>query len=225
MLASVFTDFTDWIDEVSANWWFVIVILVVALLDSVIPIVPSETTVIIGGIAAGQGNQNLALVILAGAVGAFLGDNLAYEIGSQFEGRVRRWANMRPARIERLESAARQIHQRGGTLLITARFIPGGRTILTVSSGVTRQPRRWFALWVAAAGLIWATYAASLGFVFGQQFKDNHAMAFWLAFGMALGVTALIELLRWARAVRRNRAVMQAEHAAATDTDSEPRPH
>ena len=210
-MASIISDLTDWIDEVSSNWWFVLVILVVALLDSVIPIVPSETTVIIGGIAAGQGNQQLLVVILAGAIGAFLGDNLAYTIGHRFEGRVRRWAEARPARIERLESAGRQIHQRGGLLLITARFIPGGRTILTISSGITSQPRRWFAAWVAAAGLIWATYAASLGYVFGQSFKDNHALAFWLAFGTALGITALIELLRWARAIARERRLERAQ--------------
>ena len=222
MLANIFADFTDWIEEVSANWWFVIVILVVALLDSVIPIVPSETTVIIGGIAAGQGHQNLALVILAGAVGAFLGDNLAYSIGSRFEGRVRAWTAKRPARSDRLDSAGRQIRQRGGTLLITARFIPGGRTILTISSGITRQPRRWFAMWVAAAGLIWATYAASLGFAFGQQFQDNHALAFWLAFGLALGVTALIELFRWARALHRNRSIMEAELSGDAGSVSDP---
>ena len=219
MLAGIVSDFTNWIEDVSANWWFVGLILLVALLDSVIPVVPSETTVIIGGIAAGQGNQNLAVVILAGATGAFLGDNLAYAIGYRFEGPVRRWAEKRPARTERLESAGRQIRQRGGLLLITARFIPGGRTILTVSSGVTQQPRRWFAAWVAAAALIWATYAASLGFAFGQQFEDNHAMAFWLAFGTALGITALIELLRWARAIRRDRMETQraAQSAVAVD--------
>lgn len=220
MLAGIISDFTDWIEDVSANWWFVGVILLVALLDSVIPIVPSETTVIIGGIAAGQGNQNLAIVILAGATGAFLGDNLAYAIGHRFEGPVRRWAEKRPARTERLESAGRQIRQRGGLLLITARFIPGGRTILTVSSGITQQPRRWFAGWVAAAALIWATYAASLGFAFGQQFEDNHAMAFWLAFGTALGITALIELVRWVRAVRRDRVETQRAARAAVAVDS-----
>ena len=59
-------------------------ILVVAFLDSVIPIVPSETAVIIGGVAAGAGDQNLLLVILAGALGAFLGDNTAYLIGRRF---------------------------------------------------------------------------------------------------------------------------------------------
>lgn len=218
MFASIISDVTDWIDDVSANWWFVLVIVSVALLDSVIPIVPSETTVIVGGIAAGQGHHNLVVIILAGALGAFLGDNLAYSIGNRFEGRVRGWAERRPARLERLESAGRQIHQRGGLLLITARFIPGGRTVLTISSGITAQPRAWFAGWVAAAALIWATYAAGLGYAFGQQFEDNHAVAFWLAFGTALGITALIELIQWVRAMRRARRTQREEAAQAEAT-------
>jgi membrane-associated protein len=194
-----FTDVTDWITDVSDNWWFVIVIFSVALLDSVVPIVPGETTVIAGGVAAGTGNQNLALVILAGALGAFVGDNIAYTIGNQFKDRVRGWAERKPSRTARLDGAAQQIRKRGGMLLITARFIPGGRTILTVSSGITDQPRRWFAAWVAVAGLVWASYAAILGYIFGTAFEDDHALAFWLAFGTALGITALVELIRWAR--------------------------
>ena len=92
-----------------------------------------------------------------------------------------------------------QIKKRGGLLLITARFIPGGRTILTVSSGITRQPRLWFAAWVAVAATIWATYAAGLGYLFGQAFENNHTAAFWLAFGTALAITLLVELIRWSR--------------------------
>ena len=92
-----------------------------------------------------------------------------------------------------------QIRKRGGMLLITARFIPGGRTILTISSGITNQPHRWFAGWVAVAGVVWASYAAILGFIFGQAFEDDHALAFWLAFGTALGLTAIVELIRWIR--------------------------
>jgi membrane protein DedA with SNARE-associated domain len=194
-----FTDVTDWITDVSDNWWFVIVIFSVALLDSIVPIVPGETTVIAGGVAAGTGNQSLALVILAGALGAFVGDNIAYTIGNQFKDRVRGWAERKPSRAARLDGAAQQIRKRGGMLLITARFIPGGRTVLTVSSGITDQPRRWFAGWVAVAGLVWASYAAILGYIFGSAFEDDHALAFWLAFGTALGITALIELIRWAR--------------------------
>jgi membrane protein DedA with SNARE-associated domain len=199
IVANIITDVTDWLDEFSANWWFLLIIFAVALLDSVIPIVPGETTVIAGGVAAGAGNQTLALVILAGALGAFLGDNLAYTIGNRFEPRVNAWAARKPNRAERLDQAGRQIRKRGGPLLITARFIPGGRTVLTVSSGLTRQPRRWFAAWVAVAALIWATYAAGLGYLFGQAFEDDHALAFWFAFGTALGLTAIVEIIRWIR--------------------------
>jgi membrane protein DedA with SNARE-associated domain len=199
IVGSIITDVTEWLDEFSSNWWFLLIIFAVALLDSVLPVVPGETTVIAGGVAAGAGNQTLAFVILAGAIGAFLGDNLAYTIGDRFEPRVRAWAARKPNRQARIDSAGMQIKKRGGLLLITARFIPGGRTILTVSSGITQQPRLWFAAWVAVAGTIWATYAAVLGYLFGQAFEDNHTAAFWLAFGTALSITLLVELIRWAR--------------------------
>lgn len=198
-IGDVFDEVSEWIDDVSSNWWFVLVIFAVAFLDSVFPVVPGETTVIAGGVAAGAGDQSLGLVILFGALGAFLGDNLAYTIGHHFEGRVRRWAERKPARSARLDGAAAQIRKRGGMLLITARFIPGGRTILTVSSGITDQPRRWFAVWVGIAGLIWASYAAILGYIFGQAFEDDHTLAFWLAFGTALSITAIVEIIRWIR--------------------------
>jgi membrane-associated protein len=208
MIANIFTEVTDRLDELSANWWFILVIFVIALLDSVVPIVPSETTVIVGGVAAGQGNQNIALVIFAGATGAFIGDNLAYLIGSKFKGRVNRWADRKVERRARLDAAGRQIKKRGGMLLITARFIPGGRTILTVSSGVTQQPRVWFSSWIAVAVAVWASYAALLGFLFGQTFEDNHTIAFYLAFATALSITGVIEAVRFVRERRKQRAVV-----------------
>ena len=218
IVANIITDVTEWIDEFSANWWFVLIVFSVALLDSVFPVVPGETTVIAGGVAAGAGNQTLALVIFAGAFGAFLGDNLAYSIGHRFEPRVRRWAARKPNREMRLESAGNQIKKRGGLLLITARFIPGGRTILTISSGITQQPRLWFAAWVAVAGTIWASYAGGLGYLFGQAFEDNHTAAFWLAFGTALSITVLVEVVRWLRDRRTTaRAVQDATLIAHAD--------
>jgi membrane-associated protein len=199
MTANIITDLTDRLQEFSAYWWFPLVVFAVALLDSVFPVVPGETMVIVGGVAAGQGNQSIAIIIAAGAIGAFLGDNLAYFIGRHFSERVEAWADRKPSRRSRLDAADRQIRIRGGLLLITARFIPGGRTILTVSSGLTNQPWGWFAKWIIIAGTIWASYAALLGYFFGQAFEDDHALAFWLAFAAALTLTGLIELVRWLR--------------------------
>ncbi len=203
VLASVLTDLTDWLEDVSAEWWFLLVILVIAFFDSIIPIVPSETTVILGGVAAGAGEQHLLLVIAAGAAGAFLGDNCAYLIGRRFSPLIQRRAASREKTRRRLEWADAQIRKRGGMLLITARFIPGGRTILTITSGLTHQPWAWFAGWVAIAATIWATYAACLGAIFGSTF--DHTVAFLLAFGSALSVTAVIEIVRHQRAKRAER--------------------
>jgi membrane protein DedA with SNARE-associated domain len=199
MVANILDDFTSWLSDIGGEWWFLLIILGIAFFDSFIPIVPSETTVIIGGVAAGQGEQPLPLVILCGAVGAFLGDNFAYMIGRRFTPWIRRRAETRPKTAARLDWARRQIRARGGPLLITARFIPGGRTALTVTSGITHQPRAWFAGWIAIAAVIWASYAAILGYVFGNRFKDDHTMAFLLAFGAALAITLLIELVRHVR--------------------------
>ena len=194
--ANAFTELTDWLADFSSHWWFLLIIFAVAYLDSVIPVVPGETMVIIGGVAAGQGEQSLLLVIIAGASGAFLGDNTAYYIGSKLSGFIERQAAKREKWQVRLDWAAQQIRLRGGVLLITARFIPGGRSVLTISSGITHQPKAWFMGWIALAAVIWATYAAGLGYFGGKTFEDDHTKAFIVAFSAALGMTLIVEVVR-----------------------------
>ncbi|MEK7426804.1 MAG: DedA family protein [Actinomycetota bacterium] len=208
MLAGTFswiTDLTDTLGDWASNWWFLGVIVLIAFFDSIIPVVPSETTVIIGGVAVSTGEAPYALwmVIVAGAVGAFLGDNAAYSIGRHWAPRFERRAERKPKFGVRLGWAHEQIRERGGLLLITARFIPGGRTLLTLSSGITRQPRLWFMRWITIAVVIWASYAAGLAYIVGKPFKDNHTLAFWVAFGTALAINVLIEVARHLRNRRR----------------------
>ena len=206
MTAGIVTDLTDWLDRISSHWWFLVIILVIAFFDSVIPIVPSETCVIIGGVAASLGNQNILAVIVAGAVGAFLGDNTAYIIGRHLSDWFHRRADRKPKFARKLAWANQQILERGGLLLITARFIPGGRTVLTLSCGITRQKRWWFVRWVFVAVVIWATYAAMLGRIGGEAFKNDHTKAFLFAFGLAIATNIVIEVARHTRNKRREAA-------------------
>jgi membrane protein DedA with SNARE-associated domain len=152
-------------------------------------------------------------VIAAGALGSFLGDNTAYGVGRRMSAAIHRWAERKPKREARLRWANAQIRQRGGLLLVTARFIPGGRTALTVSSGITHQPRLWFAAWIGVAAVIWASYAALLGYAGGKTFEDDHTKAFLFAFAAAFSLTVLIELFRHTRA--RRAARRDTEAAAA----------
>lgn len=207
LCAAFFSDWfgqlDTWLKDFATSPWLPLVILTVALLDSIVPIVPGESMVIIGGVAAGTGEQNLAVVILAGAIGAFVGDNLAYLLGRRASGLLRRTLFRGAKGERRILWAEEQLRLRGGLLLITARFIPGGRTVVTVSSGITHRPRLWFMQWAAMAAAIWASYAALLGFFGGKAFEDDHTKAFLVAFAGAISVTVIIELVRWVRAKQR----------------------
>ena len=72
-----------------ASGWAYGVVFLLALLDALLPVVPSETAVITAGVVAAAGRLNLPLVMLSAACGAFAGDNLAYLIGYRYGGQAR----------------------------------------------------------------------------------------------------------------------------------------
>lgn len=202
-VSDLFLHVEETITDLSQNPWFFAVLFAVALLDSVVPIVPSEFSVIAGGVAAGAGTLidgrpvlSIVLVIIAGASGAYAGDSLAYWIGNRSDRLLKRWFFRGEKGDKRLMSAGDQIRKRGGLLLITARFIPGGRTAMTLSCGLTGQPfLAWFTKWDLLATTLWASYAGLLGY-FVASAIENQRTALWLAFGFALGLTIVIELVR-----------------------------
>jgi membrane-associated protein len=59
------------------------------------------------------------------------------------------------------------------------------------------MPWRRFIAFDVAAGLVWATYAAMLGYVGGQTFEEKPLYGFLVAFAVALAVTGLVEAYRW----------------------------
>ena len=195
-MLSFLDSFFNWLEHYSGSPWFYVVIFSIALLDSVVPVVPSESLVIIGGVSAGLHQLHWSLVIVAAAAGAFAGDNISYQIGNQFSTSIRKRYERSVKGQRRLQWAHNQIQLRGGELLITARFIPGGRTLLTLSCGITNQDRRWFMKWIAIATPIWAMYGTLLGFIGGRSFQDNHTKAFLVAFSIAIGATLTLEIVR-----------------------------
>jgi membrane-associated protein len=185
-------------EHVSGSPWTYAFLFVIAALDVVIPLVPSETSVILAGVLASTNDLNLVLVILFAAGGAILGDNISYWIGRKVGHRiVERW--FKGERRKQVDWAQRQVEERGGYLIIIGRFIPGGRTAVTLSCGLLEMPWRRFIAFDVAAGLVWATYAALLGYIGGRTFEENPLKGFLLAFAVALGIAGVIEAYRWYR--------------------------
>ena len=168
-----------------------------AYLDALVPVVPSETAVITAGVVASTGDLSLPIVVAGAASGAFLGDNTAYYVGHRFGTRINdRFFSGEKAR-KRIEWAQQQVSERGGELILIARFIPGGRTVVTLSAGTLGYPWRRFVIFDAAAALGWALYASLLGYFGGHAFEAAPWKGLLLALGIAFAVAGAVEVIRW----------------------------
>ncbi len=172
------------------------ILFALALGDAVFPALPSESAVIVGGLLSVVGDLSLGWVIAASAAGAFVGDSTSYAIG-RFLGHPvrRRFFDGRRGRAA-LEWARGQLDRRGGTLILVARFIPGGRTATTFTAGLTRFPLRLFIPFAVVAAISWATYAAVLGYIGGRTFEDQPWLALLIALAIAVGIASASEGVR-----------------------------
>jgi membrane-associated protein len=192
--------FQSIVDAVSGSNWSYLIVFAIATIDAFFPIVPSEATAIAAGVVAGNGGLSVELCILAASLGAILGDNISFAIG-HFLGKPveRRFFSGEKAQ-RRLKWAQKTLHERGGMLIVVARFIPGGRTATTFTAGfVETYPWRRFLMFDAIAGAIWGSYCVLLGFFFGKTFEEEPWKALLLAFGLALAVSGAVEGVRYLR--------------------------
>ncbi|MGH3279619.1 MAG: DedA family protein [Trebonia sp.] len=177
-------------------------------LDAVLPIVPSETVLIAFGVAtAGSVDPRIFLLVGCAAIGAWAGDNLSYLIGWRFgPWATRRFFAPGTKGAARRDWAQRSLNRFGMGLIIVCRFIPGGRTAVTLSCGVIRYPWPRFCVATAVAAVIWASYAFFAGRLGGKAFEDRPLLGLAVALGGALVISGLIELIRRVIAWRRKRS-------------------
>jgi membrane protein DedA with SNARE-associated domain len=171
-----------------------LLVFVMALLDVVVPILPSETAVVLGAVLAWQGRLHPVPLVLVAAAGAFCGDHLSYGLGrwSQRALRVRRETS-KVARLQRW--AAHQLEARGPIILIVARFIPGGRTASTFVTGRVSYPLARFTPITAVAAVLWALFGTALGYLGGSTFHDNTILATLLGVAVGTAVAAFVQFV------------------------------
>jgi membrane-associated protein len=184
-----------------------LIAFIVPALDAIFPVLPSESAVIALGVAtAGSVDPRIALLVGGAAAGAFAGDNLSYLLGRRFGPAVQRRFFTTPKGIKARAWAERSLDRYGTQLIVVCRFIPGGRTAVTLTCGLTGYPRRRFVPATALAAVIWALYAFFIGRLGGQAFEDNPWIGLVIAFGASIAVSAVIEAIRRLLARRRRRA-------------------
>jgi membrane-associated protein len=191
------------VDPMMTSAWLYPAVFLLTTLDGIVPLIPSEAVVLAAGVFAAAANgPDLPLVIAAAAAGVFVGDHLAYAMGRTVLGSklVRRSGRLRKAAAV----AHRQLDRHGAPLIVTSRFVPGGRFTINLVSGMVRFPLRRFSPAAAVAAVGWAGYTVALGVLGGTAFAANPLLGLALGFGLSLGVTGVVELIRRRRAAARS---------------------
>ncbi|WP_227488186.1 DedA family protein [Brachybacterium subflavum] len=213
------TGLQDWIVAAGDTWWVHLVVFALCAIDAFFPTVPSESVIVaLSSLWASSSVPPIWLTVLAAWGGAFLGDNIAYLIG-----RTVGWERFgflhRGRGLKAVQAAERGLDRRALLFLMTARYIPFGRTAVNLTAGAVRYPWRQFWHRSLAATFVWAVYSCGIGAVAGSWFEDNHLLAITvavvIAVVVALVVERLVSLMNRLLDGRHERAAQRAEEEAA----------
>ncbi len=152
-------------------------IFLLMVLENVIPPVPSEVVMGLGGIAVAHGQMQVVPLMIAGTVGSLLGNVFWYEIGHRlgherfrpFIDRYGRWLTVEWRDVEALQ---RFFVKHGQWVVFFFRFMPIGRTVVSIPAGLARMPRGRFLLWSTAGITIWNAVLVGAGYWLGMRFHD-----------------------------------------------------
>jgi membrane protein DedA with SNARE-associated domain len=195
-------DFFQFLMPIFTEYGYMAVFLMLMVCGFGIP-VPEDITLVTGGVIAGLGHADVRTMFAVGLAGVLIGDGLMFILGRLFGPRIIKLpifhSILTPERFEKAQGA---FHKYGKWVMFVARFLPGLRTPVFFSAGMSHRVP--FLTWLLMDGFaatisvpIWV-YLGYLGaqnwdWMFGMLRQFQHAIL-----GVLL-LTALVIGWRWWR--------------------------
>ncbi len=165
-------------NAVETNQWIgYAAILLAMFLENLIPPIPSELIMPLGGFYVHQGQLDFLPVVLAGLIGTVIGALPWYGIGrlaneerlEQWLEKNGRWIGINPQELAR---SRKWFNRYGVNLVFWGRLVPGIRTLISVPAGVELMPITPFLVWTTAGSLIWTLFLTITGFYLGDSYRN-----------------------------------------------------
>jgi membrane-associated protein len=184
-------------------------VLLVCWGDAFLPVLPSETTVMAAGALTVHGNLDLVPLIGSAALGAVCGDMTSATLGRVLPRRDNRAARSRGRVRQRIRAIGAALQSRVEhnvyLVLLLARFIPGGRTAVTLGLGRSALPMARLLAPLAVAGTLWALITSLAG-RFGATLVFEHPALVGAITAGVLAVAVAAAALWNRRTAKANRA-------------------
>ena len=152
------------------------VICFAMFLENIIPPIPSEIIMPLGGYFVYQGNLNFYILVIFGLIGTVLGALPWYYLGRFLnENKLASFVDSKGKFIgissRDLNKSKLWFDKYGVSLVFWGRLIPGIRTLISVPAGIELMPLKKFLVWTSLGSLIWVVLLTFLGYILGENYK------------------------------------------------------
>ena len=144
-------------------------------LENLVPPIPAELIMPLGGYLAHKGQLQLLPVILSGLLGTVMGAWFWYGIGrlinedrlEHLVGRHGRWLGLSP---KGLRQSRQWFNRHGAAVVFWGRLVPGVRTLISVPAGIELMPQPGFLAWTTAGSSILVVILTVAGKTLGDHY-------------------------------------------------------
>ena len=145
-------------------------------LENIIPPIPSEVIMPLGGFFVYQQKLNFFVLVFWGLLGTLLGSLPWYYLGRLVnEKRLSNFLDKKGKYLgissNDLTKSKRWFEKYGVTLVFWGRLVPGIRTLISVPAGVELMPIKKFLIWTTLGSLIWVALLTYAGYLFGENYQ------------------------------------------------------
>ncbi len=144
-------------------------------LENIIPPIPSEIIMPLGGFLVYQQKLNFYILVFWGLLGTVLGSLPWYYLGRLVnEKRLSNFLDKKGKYLgissNDLSKSKRWFNKYGVSLVFWGRLVPGIRTLISVPAGIELMPLRKFLIWTTFGSFIWVALLTFAGFLFGENY-------------------------------------------------------
>ena len=182
-------DILQLLTDFFTNYGYAAVFFVLLICGFGVPI-PEDVTLVAGGIISGLGYTNVHTMFAVGMAGVLVGDATMFTIGRVYGTKVMQVRFVaRYLTEERFMAVQEKFAKYGNWVLFVARFLPGLRSPIFLTAGMTRKVSFWrFLLMDGFAALISVPVWVYLGY-FGANNRD------WLLTWLHRGQSGILMVL------------------------------
>jgi len=177
ILANFLTSIPDYISlAVEKNSTIAYLTICLAMfLENIIPPIPSEIIMPLGGFFVYQQKLNFYVLVFWGLLGTILGSLPWYYLGRLVnEKRLSNFLDKKGKYLgissDDLIKSKKWFERYGVSLVFWGRLVPGIRTLISVPAGIELMPLKKFLIWTTLGSLIWVAFLTYAGYFLGEKY-------------------------------------------------------